>query len=265
MHTHTLVAVFPSRAAAEEVRRELTNIGVSNDDVRISELGGRSAEGHEPQGKGGFWDWLFGTDVPESDKSWYETNLDESRTAISVRVTGEEARSEVETILGKHSPLSMEEDDSVYRSSDTSEFASEKERSEVAGEATGATEEARIPLIKEELEVGKRSTEQRHRIRIYPVERQVQQKVELRDETVVIERRPLSHDPAATPGDLEAREVEVIERHEEPVVAKTTRAVEEVVVRKDVRDRTETVEDTVRETKVEVDQVGESRKRGARG
>jgi stress response protein YsnF len=55
------------------------------------------------------------------------------------------------------------------------------------------------------------------------------------------------------------REFDVVERHEEPVVEKTARVTEEVVVSRDVTNRTETVRDTVRETKVEVD------KRGARG
>jgi Domain of unknown function (DUF2382) len=49
------------------------------------------------------------------------------------------------------------------------------------------------------------------------------------------------------------REYEVIERHEEPVVQKN-RQVEEVVVRKGRQDRTETIRDTARETKVAVEQ-----------
>jgi hypothetical protein len=50
-----------------------------------------------------------------------------------------------------------------------------------------------------------------------------------------------------------------LERHEEPVVAKTARATEEVVVSRDVSERTETVSDTVRETKVEVDRPATQR------
>ena len=118
-----------------------------------------------------------------------------------------------------------------------------------------SAEETRIPIVNEELEVGKQITEQRHRIQVYPVERQVREQIDLRDETVVIERRPIAGS-ATVKSVLEARELEIIERHEEPLVAKTAHAVEEVVVRKDVRDRTETVESTIRETKVEVDQVG---------
>jgi stress response protein YsnF len=110
-----------------------------------------------------------------------------------------------------------------------------------------------IPVVKEELAVGKRPVERRHRIRTYVVERPIEEPVNLRDERVVVERRPVSGEHAVDPGALQEREVEVVERHEEPVVAKTARATEEVVVRKDTQERTERVRDTVRETKVEVD------------
>ncbi len=49
------------------------------------------------------------------------------------------------------------------------------------------------------------------------------------------------------------REFEVVERHEEPVVEKRARNVEEVVVRRDVDERTEKVRDTVRQTRVDVE------------
>jgi stress response protein YsnF len=47
----------------------------------------------------------------------------------------------------------------------------------------------------------------------------------------------------------------VRETAEEPVVAKTARVIEEVVVGKESTTRTETVNDTVRGTKVEVERV----------
>ena len=49
--------------------------------------------------------------------------------------------------------------------------------------------------------------------------------------------------------------IEVHETDEEAVVDKQARVVEEVVVRKDAQERTETVQDTVRRTHVDVDEV----------
>jgi stress response protein YsnF len=54
---------------------------------------------------------------------------------------------------------------------------------------------------------------------------------------------------------LRERTVELTETSEEAVVAKNARVVEEVVVRKDVEQRTETIEDTVRHTEVDVDRT----------
>jgi len=50
--------------------------------------------------------------------------------------------------------------------------------------------------------------------------------------------------------------IEVRETMEEPVISKTARVVEEVVVGKEVRERTETVGDIVRRTDVEIEQLG---------
>jgi hypothetical protein len=50
--------------------------------------------------------------------------------------------------------------------------------------------------------------------------------------------------------------IEVTETDEEAVVAKRARVVEEVVVRKDVTEQTETVRDMVRRTEVEVEPLG---------
>lgn len=61
----------------------------------------------------------------------------------------------------------------------------------------------------------------------------------------------------APAGAFEERTVEVHQTAEEPVVNKTARVAEEVVVRKDVTERTETVRDDVRREEVEVQKPGQ--------
>jgi len=109
-----------------------------------------------------------------------------------------------------------------------------------------------IPVVKEELEVGKRATERRYRVKTYVVEHPVEKTVTVRDERVEIEHRPIS----GRTGDLrmpQEREIEVVERHEEPFAEKRVTGQEEIVVRKEVVERPETVRGTVRETKVDVE------------
>jgi uncharacterized protein (TIGR02271 family) len=109
---------------------------------------------------------------------------------------------------------------------------------------------------------------QRGGVRLYTrvTERPIEETVRLRDETVHVERRPV--DRPATEADFAAaheRTVEVTETDEEAVARKQARVVEEVVVRKDVQEQTETVRDTVRRTEVEVESVGAERARETRG
>ena len=65
---------------------------------------------------------------------------------------------------------------------------------------------------------------------------------------------PATRRAGAVGGDaFKERTIEVEERGEEAVVSKEARVVEEVVVRKEADQRTETVSDTVRKTEVDVE------------
>jgi uncharacterized protein (TIGR02271 family) len=118
--------------------------------------------------------------------------------------------------------------------------------------------EVKIPIVEEQLEVGKRIVE-RGGVRLYTriVERPVEETVRLRDETVTVERHPV--DRPASDADLAAFKegtIEVTETDEEAIVSKRTHVVEEVVVSKEVEERTETVRDAARRTEVEVESIG---------
>jgi uncharacterized protein (TIGR02271 family) len=123
--------------------------------------------------------------------------------------------------------------------------------------AAGERERA-IPVVAEELQVGKRAVN-RGGVRVFSrvVETPVEEHVQLRDENVTVERRPVSRNATASDAAAFKEDViEVRETDEEAVVAKQARVVEEVVVRKDVEQRTETVRDTVRRTEVGVENLG---------
>jgi uncharacterized protein (TIGR02271 family) len=118
--------------------------------------------------------------------------------------------------------------------------------------------DVRIPIVEEAIHVETRQVE-RGGVRIYShlTEQPVEREVHLRDERVTVERRPV--DRPATERDLAAFQegtIELTETHEEAIVSKQMRVVEEVVIEKDVREHTETVRDTVRRTEVEVEPLG---------
>ena len=125
---------------------------------------------------------------------------------------------------------------------------------------TGAepTGEQVLSLSEEQLEVGKRTVDRgTTRVRRYVVEKPVEQNVTLQSERVTVERRQPIETAAPGAAAFEERVVEVRETAEEPVVAKTAHVVEEVVVGREVTERTETVKDTVRREEIDVSNGGE--------
>jgi uncharacterized protein (TIGR02271 family) len=135
-------------------------------------------------------------------------------------------------------------------------------------QSTGVGDKEYIPVVEERLNVGKRTTEHgRVRVRSYAVERPVEEQVNLRQEHVEIDRRPVDRPVAAADEALFAEKtIEATERVEEAVVSKDARVVEEVGIRKDATQRTETVSDTVRRTEVEVeDERGKVSRTGTTG
>jgi uncharacterized protein (TIGR02271 family) len=119
----------------------------------------------------------------------------------------------------------------------------------------GATEEQVIPIPKEELRVGKRQVQsaKAYRVSTTVVEVPVEQQVNLRAETVVIERRPTKGTTVRGGESFQDHTIEVHEMYEEPVVGKVITQAEEMVIYKTLSERTATVRETVRQTQVNVD------------
>lgn len=115
-------------------------------------------------------------------------------------------------------------------------------------------DEKALPVVREELEVGKREI-QTGAFRVYTrrTETPVSETVTLREEHASIDRQAV--DRPATAADMQEGMVEVRETAERPVVEKTARVVEEVVVSKQATERTETINETLRGTEVEVDRI----------
>ncbi|HEY8610312.1 MAG TPA: YsnF/AvaK domain-containing protein [Roseomonas sp.] len=123
-----------------------------------------------------------------------------------------------------------------------------------AAETGSATNEERIPIVEEQIRVGKREMDRgRVRVRSYIVETPVSESVTLRDEHVHVERRPVDLPLSAADDAFRERTIEAVEHAEEAVVSKEARVTEELVIRKEQEQRTQTVSDTVRHTEVEVE------------
>jgi stress response protein YsnF len=132
-----------------------------------------------------------------------------------------------------------------------------------ASEKAQVKSEDVIPVVKEDLAIGKR-TVGTGGVRVYSrvVETPVEETVDLKAEHAEVKRRPV--DRPVTEADMDAvqdKTIEVQETAEKAVVQKSARVVEEVSVGKTVETRKQTVRDKLRNTKVEVENLSGSEER----
>ncbi len=132
MDGHNVIAVYATRAEAERARDRLIEVGIPAADIRISagepagRMGARTTDlapdadvrSDVSPRREGFWDWLFGRDVPEYDRTWYETNLREGHTVLSVLVHNIEERHRIAEILEDFNPIDFDETETRYRGLD---------------------------------------------------------------------------------------------------------------------------------------------------
>jgi uncharacterized protein (TIGR02271 family) len=249
-----MVIAFASAEQARRAREALIAAGIEN--TRIDLLESRSDLDN--------WTSVKRHSVPDEDAHVYAECLGRGNSVLVIQARpGEHDR--VMRAVGQFNPIDVEAHAAQWRQSGWPGVHAGKPASAVNQQTVGARTTARsteprpeeqvIPVYEEQLKVGKRVVEQGHvRVRVYTVEHPVQEGVTLREERVAIERRPVDRPVGATHGEaFQDRTIDVTTHREEPVVSKEARVKEEIVVRKDADQRTETLRENVRRTEVEVD------------
>jgi uncharacterized protein (TIGR02271 family) len=281
---HTVAAVFDNYNEAQHAFDDLVASGFSREDVHLSQsneagssVAGDATSASERRveddesggtGIGSFFRRLFGSDDETSDAELYSEAVRRGSYVLTVEVPDDNLVDQATDVLDRHHPVNIDERASQWKSGGWASQESMRQ-SGAASETTstapgqvnttqGMQGDARsIPVVEEELRVGKRQV-QRGGVRVYQrtTEEPVHESVQLRDEKVKVERHPV--DKPASEADISALKdtaFELRETAEEPVVEKTARVVEEVVVGKEAAERTETIDDKVRRTDVEVEQL----------
>lgn len=246
---HTITAFFDERSKADEAVERLVAAGIRRDQIRV--VAGNAGTStttaaQNDRGGGGFWDTLADLFMPDEDRYTYAEGL--RRGGYLVTVTAGAAQYDmVLDVLDDEGTIDIGEREQSWRAEGWSGYTG-------ANEVDANEDEEVIPVAEEKLRIGKRDVSHgRVRVRSYVVETPVSEEVRLRDENVIVERRPVDRPLAAGDRLFEDRTIELEERAEEAVVAKQARVREELVVKKQVGERTETVSDTVRRTEVDVE------------
>ena len=273
MTQQIVTAFFETRDQATEAITELVNAGIPRARIRLlpeTDEGATSAH-HDDEDKG-FFGMLADMFFPDDDRYTYAEALNRGSTMVSVTAEDFEAE-RAEEILERYGTVNIDESERGWRndgwtgydSARTSDVMPEGLRSKRSRDNLNEGGEEAIPIVEERLQVGKRQVRGgRVMVRSYTIETPVTEDLALREETVNVERRAV--DRALDPGEDAFRErtIEAEAVSEEAVVAKKARVTGEVVVKKAVRERTETVSDTVRSTEVEIeDDTGEVARRSA--
>jgi uncharacterized protein (TIGR02271 family) len=284
--TQTITALYDDQAQAQAAMSKLVAAGFPQGSIRLTP--GSSTTATRGTGsydhvrdEGGFWASLKDAFMPEEDRYAYSEGLSRGGTLLSATVDDSRVAAAMD-ILEENGSVNLDEREATWRKEGWSGYSAASVEgapttgtaSTATGSATGATaargtgDTDYIPVVEERLNVGKRVAEHgRVRVRTYAIERPVEEQVSLREEHVEIERRAVDRPITAADEALFAEKtIEATERREEAVVSKDARVVEEIGIRKEATQRTETVSDTVRRTEVEVeDERGNVSRTGTTG
>ncbi|MDH2313290.1 YsnF/AvaK domain-containing protein [Methylobacterium brachiatum] len=266
--TQTITALFDRPAEAQAAQAKLMAAGIPQSAIRLiqgAQTARTSGSYDYHKDEGGFWGSLKDFFMPEEDRYAYSEGLSRGGTLLTVQT--DQARLETAyDILEQNGSVDLDQREASWRKEGWSGYSATSGTTAATGGTTAATgaiagtsgaagETDYIPVVEERLNVGKRVAESgRVRVRSYIVETPVEEQVTLRDETVHVDRRPVDRAPTAADEALfEDKVIEATEMREQAVVSKDARVVEEVGIRKDAGQRTETVTDKVRRTEVEVE------------
>lgn len=245
---NNVIGLFDNESVAEQVVDDLVNSGFNRSTINRFQ-GDNSDLESELRREG----------IPDDEASYYVDGLNNGGALVSVRAEESDTDTAVE-IMNRYANTGAGDSsyDTSYDSARTDVDLGATTADYSAARSTSVDDEARLDVVEERLNIGKREVDRGGvRVRRVVTETPVEEQVTLRDETIEVERHAVDRRVDGNAGDLFTEQsYEFTETDEEAVVAKETRVVEEVVVDKDVEERTETVRDTVRRADVEVEQLG---------
>ena len=266
--SRTITAMFDTRADADAGRERLLAANLDADNVRVHGQSATSATGGSQSTEDqGMWSSIKNAFLPDEDRHTYEEGARRGGFILSADVDEDQVDDAVRVLEDANS-VDIDERSAQWKSEGWSNPASaamgiaataKPDRTGSAMPMTTGGDEQTLQVVQEELVVGKRDVDRGGvRVRSYVTEQAVHEQVRLRDESINVERRPVSRDVTDADDAFRERSFEMTETDEEAVVGKKARVVEEVVVRKTADERVEDINETVRRTDVDVDSIAAS-------
>jgi len=259
--SRTVTALYDTRAEAEAARDRLASeVNLKDVDIVAQDADGGAGD-----------DGLGELYLSDEDRHAYGEGIRRGAYLLTAHVKTGEDPDHIIRLLEESPSVDLDERQESWRNEGWQPYSGTGMAAAGTGEAqSGAVREEHIPIVEEQLRVGKREVARGGaRVRSYVREVPVREEVELREEHVTIGRRPveerLSDADLKDNEILQERVIEVSEVREEAVIHKEAVVREELVVNKTVERRTEQVEGTVRRTEVEVEDLSETEARTGGG
>jgi uncharacterized protein (TIGR02271 family) len=259
--SRTVTALYDTRAEAESAKQRLEG-SFDTDSVKIID---QSSHGDDAD-RGSFLSNTFGS---HDDRHAYDEGIRRGSFLLCAEVDSDEDEQRIVSVLEQTSSVDLDQRQTDWRNdgwqphSGAQNFSQagsfDQSGSDLSNATERATQEEHIPIVEEQLRVGKRTVSHGGaRVRSYVEEVPVEESVSLREEHVSVERRPVDQRLGAADLKDESlfrdRTIEMTETAEEAVVDKEARIKEELVISKTATEHTEQVHDTVRHTEVDVDE-----------
>lgn len=300
-----ITAMFDDRSQAEAAVQRLTQeLSIGRDRIQVyaadatSTTSTASTTTMSGTQDSGLWASIKDLFVPDEDRYAYAEGMRRGGTVVSAQVE-ESMLDDAMSILETDGAVDLDSREAEWRQSGWTGYeagaatnttmASSPSTNGLGVAATGAAAgtvvqtgmenrtattasttqeggEQVIPIVEEQIRVGKRDVERgRVRVRSYVVETPVSEQVSLREERVEVQRRAVDRPLTNADDAFREQTIEATESREEAVVSKEARVVEEVSIRKDAAEHVETVHDTVRRQEVEIEDTTGARTAGSTG
>jgi stress response protein YsnF len=259
----TVIGAFDSWQDASQFKQALIKSGFAESAIRTTPSNDKYATStHLGEEDKGFWQNLkeaFGTDEETRHEAGYYAEATRRGSTLVQVEAPENQAVQVTQLMRQYRAVDVQGRAEQWKKAGWTGYQ-ENAAPLTADQIQHARKEdaAVVPVVEEQLSVGKRTVEGGGvRIIRRVTERPVEEQVTLRKENVDVQRHAVDRELTGAEANtaFTDKTIELTETNEEAVVAKTARVVEEVEINRDVQQKTETVRDTVRRTDVDVEKV----------
>lgn len=251
-----IVALYDKEEKAQEAARALESSGFDSSDISVSN--GELLRDKDIRDSS-VGQRLFGRNLSDQESTAFRRTISSGGAVLTLR-TADTQVDRAMRILNVHGPMNLRDRSASTLASSAQTPAQMSTPVTGTGRSDTAEEEV-LRLAEEQIDISKRQVATgKSRIRSFVTEKPVEQQISLHEEHCEVSRRDVT-DPKLAKDfdgkdiDWKDRVIEITETSEQPVVRKTARVAEEVVIRRRGSDHVETVRDTVRRQQLEVERV----------